>query len=83
MWLQLGVALGFVLPPILVPNDGNKSHNMLNMFLGMACITSVLLVLIFAGKFSPNILPVKTAILDKYVHLLKRWYNFVPSVRII
>ena len=48
--LKVGVALGFVLPPILVPNDDNKSQNMLNMFLGMACITTVLLVLIFAGK---------------------------------
>lgn len=47
--LQLGVALGFVLPPLLVPPDGNVQKNMHNMFVGTAAITSALLILILAG----------------------------------
>ncbi|XP_072180733.1 choline/ethanolamine transporter flvcr2a-like [Diadema setosum] len=45
---QLGVALGFVLPPILVPKDGDNKKDMHNMFLGTAIITSIILILILA-----------------------------------
>ncbi|XP_041475060.1 feline leukemia virus subgroup C receptor-related protein 2-like [Lytechinus variegatus] len=45
---QLGVALGFVLPPLLVPPDGDVKKNMHNMFVGTAAITSALLILIIA-----------------------------------
>ncbi|XP_033097662.1 feline leukemia virus subgroup C receptor-related protein 2-like isoform X2 [Anneissia japonica] len=43
---QVGVALGFVLPPYLVPNDENVEKHMRNMFLGTAIITSVLFLLV-------------------------------------
>ena len=49
--LQLGVALGFVLPPILVPNSDNVQSDMELMFLGTALITSFLLILIFMGRY--------------------------------
>ncbi|XP_071791364.1 choline/ethanolamine transporter flvcr2a-like isoform X1 [Asterias amurensis] len=72
---QVGVALGFVLPPILVPNDDNKSQNMLNMFLGMACITTVLLVLIFAVYQDKPPVPPSRAKLGAQISRTQRSYT--------
>lgn len=54
--LQLGVALGFVVPVMLVSNqDDSANHykigdDLFTMFLGVAIITSVLLVVIIIGN---------------------------------
>ena len=53
---QLGIALGFVLPAIIVsdqedPEDyGLIGHDLFVMFLGVAIFTSVLLISIIFGK---------------------------------
>ncbi|XP_022079069.1 feline leukemia virus subgroup C receptor-related protein 2-like isoform X2 [Acanthaster planci] len=78
---QLGVALGFVLPPIIVPNDNNKRQNMLNMFLGTACITSVLLVLIFAVYQDKPPVPPSRAKLGAQISRTQRSYR--ESLRIL
>ena len=53
LFIQLGVALGFVLPPLLVPNDDNVQANMEKMFLGTGLITTFFLFLIFLSKLLP------------------------------
>ncbi|CAH2328951.1 feline leukemia virus subgroup C receptor-related 2 isoform X1 [Pelobates cultripes] len=54
---QLGVALGFLLPPVLIPNIEDKallSHHISVMFFGTAAIASVLFILvIFVFQDSP------------------------------
>ena len=53
---QLGVALGFVVPVSVVHNQKDEDkvyligHDLFNMFLGVAIITTVLLVVIIVGK---------------------------------
>uniref|UniRef100_A0A8C5QDK9 FLVCR choline and putative heme transporter 2 n=1 Tax=Leptobrachium leishanense TaxID=445787 RepID=A0A8C5QDK9_9ANUR len=54
---QLGVAIGFLLPPVLVPNIEDKallSHHISVMFFGTAAVASVLFILvIFAFQDAP------------------------------
>ncbi|XP_053553105.1 feline leukemia virus subgroup C receptor-related protein 2 [Bombina bombina] len=46
---QLGVAVGFLLPPVLIPNIEDKallSHHIIIMFYGTAAVASVLFILV-------------------------------------
>ncbi|XP_072032086.1 choline/ethanolamine transporter flvcr2b-like isoform X2 [Amphiura filiformis] len=70
----LGVALGFVLPPILVPNNENVQHHMELMFLGTALITSFLLILIFMVYQDKPPVPPSHAKLGAQISMCKRTY---------
>ena len=56
MSLQLGIALGFVLPAVIVKDQDNKEdfhligHDLFVMFLSVAIFTTVLLCAIVFGK---------------------------------
>lgn len=51
--LQLGVAIGFLLPPVLVDGSGTEDtikRQLQTMFIGVASLTTVLLILIVICK---------------------------------
>jgi len=60
---QVGIAIGFLLPPFLVPNTGTQSEitrDLLNMYYGVAIFSLVLLVFVIIffkkePKFPPSI----------------------------
>ncbi|XP_012589655.1 PREDICTED: feline leukemia virus subgroup C receptor-related protein 1, partial [Condylura cristata] len=59
---QLGTAIGFLLPPVLVPNTQNDTsllaHNIRTMFYGTAAVSTLLLILTFiAFKEKPRYPP--------------------------
>ncbi|XP_071942786.1 choline/ethanolamine transporter flvcr2a-like [Antedon mediterranea] len=63
---QVGVALGFVLPPYIVPNDDDVEEHMRNMFLGTAIITTVLfLLVVFFYQAEPPTPPSKARLTNK------------------
>ncbi|EGV99612.1 Feline leukemia virus subgroup C receptor-related protein 1 [Cricetulus griseus] len=59
--LQLGAAVGFLLPPVLVPNTQNDTdllvYNINTMFYGTAFISTFLFFLTAIGHFSKARLP--------------------------
>lgn len=52
--LQLGTAVGFLLPPVLVPNTQNNTEllacNISTMFYGTAAVATFLFILTVIGK---------------------------------
>lgn len=54
--LQLGTAIGFLVPPVLVPNTPNDidlmAHNISIMFYGTAIVSTLLFFLTGVGKCS-------------------------------
>lgn len=54
--LQLGTAIGFLLPPVLVPNTPDDidlmAHNISIMFYGTAIVSTLLFFLTGVGKCS-------------------------------
>lgn len=53
--LQLGTAVGFLLPPVLVPNTQNNTEllacNISTMFYGTAAVATFLFILTVIGKW--------------------------------
>lgn len=48
-YLQLGIAIGFLFPPMLVPNSSDPSvigHGLQTMFYTVAAFTTIILILI-------------------------------------
>lgn len=62
--LQLGTAIGFLLPPVLVPNTPKDidlmAHNISVMFYGTAIVSTLLLFLTGVGKRSVLVIYVVT-----------------------
>lgn len=57
-YLQLGIALGFLVPPMLVPNvdDMNElAHHIRTMLYASAGVASVLFLLVIIGKTPTHI----------------------------
>ena len=67
--LQLGVALGFVIPVSIVANQKLEENiymigdDLFHMFLGVAIITTVLLIVIVVGKISRIIFDLKVLLI--------------------
>lgn len=55
---QLGTAIGFLLPPVLVPNTPNNAeltgHNISIMFYGTAAVSTALFILALLGALTQS-----------------------------
>uniref|UniRef100_UPI00358EEE42 heme transporter FLVCR2-like n=1 Tax=Myxine glutinosa TaxID=7769 RepID=UPI00358EEE42 len=81
---QLGVALGFLVPPLVVPNSGdmNQVGERLSMlFYGVAAITSVLFLLVFLFFKEKPALPPSPAQAVVWFNRPDEDYSYLRSIR--